>query len=114
MNPHCTLFAGCAIFASLFSVQGASAQETNGLSESGWSDPLGARRPLFTLQKDNLKKELQRNGILQYSRNAKFRIGIPLASFGDDGPKLMFTYAPRMPGGQQRKVFMIYLQMDLE
>lgn len=109
MNPHYSLLAGCAIFATLFIAQGAVAQEAGELA-----DPRDGSRPLFTLQKNNWKKELQEEGILHYSRTSRFRVGIPLASFGDKGPKLMFTYAPRLPGGQQRKVFLIYLHIDLE
>lgn len=109
MNPHCSLLAGCALIVTLFSAQGAGAQEAGELD-----DPHDRVRPLFTLQKHNWKKELQEEGILHYSRTSKFRVGVPLATFGHKGPKLMFTYVPRMPGGQQRKVFLIYLHMDLE
>ncbi|MDB5840381.1 MAG: hypothetical protein JWQ23_2333 [Herminiimonas sp.] len=70
--------------------------------------------PLLSIQANNWKKDLQRQGILHYSSSSRYRVAVPLASFGDQGPKLLFTYAPRLPGGEQRKVFLFYLQMEID
>jgi hypothetical protein len=42
--------------------------------------------------------DLERAGIVNRALPAPYRIALPLASFGDNGPTLMFTYARTLPG----------------
>jgi hypothetical protein len=106
MNLHCQKLVHSAIFSCMLASASAWAQQTD---HSSIPD-----RPLFSLQTDNLKKELQRDGILQNSSASRYRVAVPLASFGEKGPKLMFTYAPKIVGGEQRRVFLLYLHIDLD
>jgi hypothetical protein len=43
---------------------------------------------------EDWKKNLEQKGILDRSLPAPYRVALPIANFGDKGPKLMFTYAP--------------------
>ena len=58
------------------------------------------------------RRELEKSGVL--SRTGPFRVALPLASFGDKGPKLMFTYVPRMKDDAGSKVFMLFLRFNVE
>lgn len=54
------------------------------------------------------KKNLERKGIIDRSLPRPYRVALPLASFGDDGPKLMFTYAPAT------KAPVIFIKIELD
>jgi hypothetical protein len=58
------------------------------------------------------REELQRSGVLD--SRGPFQLGLPLAAFGDKGPRLMFTYVPRMRDDTATRVFLFYLRMNLD
>jgi hypothetical protein len=58
------------------------------------------------------RRDLEKSGVL--SRTGPFRVALPLVSFGDKGPKLMFTYVPRMKDDAGSKVFMLFLRFNME
>jgi hypothetical protein len=58
------------------------------------------------------RRQLEKAGVL--SRTGPFRVALPLASFGDNGPKLMFTYVPHMKDDAGSKVFMLFMRFNLE
>lgn len=59
-----------------------------------------------------LARYLNSAGIL--SRTGPYRIALPLASFGEHGPKLLFTYVPRMKDGTGSKVFMFFIRAEID
>lgn len=56
---------------------------------------LSQRNQNITLdKKSDLRRDLDSAGILD--RTGPYRFALPVASFGEKGPKLLFTYIPRM------------------
>jgi len=43
--------------------------------------------------------ELEQAGIINRSLRGPYRVAVPLISFGHAGPKVMITYARKLPGG---------------
>lgn len=43
-----------------------------------------------------------------------FGSGLPLATFGSNGSRLLFTYLPRMKDAATSGVFMFYIRMNLD
>ncbi|MES2535915.1 MAG: hypothetical protein V4632_08590 [Pseudomonadota bacterium] len=70
--------------------------------------------PLLKMQRESWKASLERQGFIDRSLPPPYRIAVPLMAFGDNGPKLMFTYAPRMPGTGQRQVFLVFVKIPLD
>jgi hypothetical protein len=78
-------------------------------------DGYGISDPGPTLNLDSnaaLRRDLEKSGVL--SRTGPFRVALPIASFGDNGPKLMFTYVPRMKDDAGSKVFMLFMRINLD
>lgn len=57
--------------------------------------------------------DLERTGIINRSLRGPYRIAVPLMSFGDAGPKLMLTYARRLPG-QEKKGVLLFIHIPME
>jgi hypothetical protein len=74
---------------------------------------LSQRNQDITLDMNsNLRRDMESAGIL--SRTGPYRFALPLASFGDKGPKLLFTYVPRMKDGVASKVFMFVVRINID
>ena len=59
------------------------------------------------------RRDLEKSGAL--SRVGPYRVALPLASFGDKGPKLLLTYVPRARDGMGAdKTVMLLLRMHLD
>jgi hypothetical protein len=56
---------------------------------------------------EDWKKNLEQKGIIDRSLPAPYRVALPLASFGDKGPKIMFTYAP------STKAPLVFIKLEL-
>ena len=50
--------------------------------------------------------ELEQAGIVNRSLRGPYRVAVPLMSFGPAGPKLMVTYARKLPGTNNDGVFL--------
>jgi hypothetical protein len=50
--------------------------------------------------------ELEQAGIVNRSLRGPYRVAVPLMSFGPTGPKLMITYARKIPGTNDDGVFL--------
>src|SRR5690348_4981590 len=51
--------------------------------------------------KQSWRQDLEKAGVL--NRYSPYRVALPLMSFGDNGPKLLVTYVPRMRDGGASK-----------
>jgi hypothetical protein len=69
---------------------------------------------LLKVQRENWKASLERQGYIDRSLPAPYRVAMPLMSFGDRGPKVMFTYAPTLPGTNQRQVFLLFIKIPID
>jgi hypothetical protein len=59
------------------------------------------------------RSDLEKSGAL--SRVGPYRVALPLASFGGNGPKLVLTYLPRMRDGMgAEKAVMLFLRMNVD
>lgn len=56
---------------------------------------------------------LQEAGILNLSLPNPYRIAMPLMSFGDTGPKVMLTYAKKMPGNIEGKGLLLFITIEI-
>lgn len=54
--------------------------------------------------------DLERSGYFNRSLPRPYRVAIPLAQFGEQGPKLMITYA-RTPGGAEGVLVFMTIRM---
>jgi hypothetical protein len=96
----------------------AHAQSQNYLLED-WSanrgeaaDPARTGGLSFNLR-SNWRSDLEKSGAL--SRFGPYRVGLPLASFGDNGPKLVLTYLPRPRDGLGAdKAVMLFLRINID
>jgi hypothetical protein len=93
------------IVRSVLSILGFSAAEACCQPES----PM-----LLKMQHENWKASLERQGYIDRSLPAPYRVAIPLMSFGDQGPKVMFTFAPTLPGTSQRQVFLLFIKIPID
>ena len=59
-----------------------------------------------------LQRDLSNAGILD--RAGPYRFAMPVASFGEKGPKLLFAYVPRMNDGVGSKVFMFVVRINID
>lgn len=57
---------------------------------------------------EDWRKSLEQNGIIDRSQAAPYRVALPLANFGEKGPKLMFTYA------QKNKAPLLFIKLELD
>ena len=74
---------------------------------------LSQRNQEMTLdRKSDLRRDLDNAGIL--NRTGPYRFALPVASFGEKGPKLLFTYIPRTKDGVASKVFMFVVRMNID
>lgn len=60
------------------------------------------------------RSELQRMGFYHPKLPRAYRIGVPVFQFGDNGPKLMVGYTPRLQPIDGRKVFLVYATFELD
>src|SRR6476619_553511 len=95
----------------------ASAAGTQTRPLDSWSleasNSLSPHGPGMNLdRKTELDRYLRSSGIL--SRTGPYRVALPLASFGTNGPQLLFTYVPRMKDGGGSKVFMFFIRMNID
>jgi hypothetical protein len=75
-------------------------------------DPAHTGGLSFNLR-SNWRSDLEKSGAL--SRIGPYRVGLPLASFGDKGPKLVLTYMPRVRYGMgTNKAVMLFLRFDID
>lgn len=91
----------------LFLVLPAFAQEAQTVNEttafstydpiSGFSSNLRGRSEYSNLGRE-LIAELEQSGVVNRALRSPYRVALPLVSFGHTGPKLMVTYARRLPG----------------
>jgi hypothetical protein len=58
------------------------------------------------------RRDLEKAGVL--SRNSPYRVALPLVSFGDNGPKLLLTYVPRMKDGSGSKTVLLFLRFNID
>lgn len=59
------------------------------------------------------RRDLERSGAL--SRVGPYRVALPLASFGDNGPRLLLTYMPRARDGLGAdRSLMLFLRINLD
>jgi hypothetical protein len=74
---------------------------------------LSQRNQDMTLDRtSSLRRDLESAGVL--SRTGPYRVALPLASLGEKGPKLLFTYVPRMKDGVGSKVFMFLVRINID
>jgi hypothetical protein len=99
-----------ACFCTAFATAASAQTEASGASER--ISLNAASRSLYSSLNSNRREELEKAGIL--NRNGPYRVALPLASFGENGPKLLFTYIPRMKDNSGSKVFMFYVKMELQ
>ena len=106
----------CLPYALVLAVSTSMAwgQNLRPLSREQDSGYQPAQRSLDAALERNseLARYLNSAGIL--NRTGPYRIALPLASFGEHGPKLLFTYVPRMKDGTGSKVFMFFIRADLD
>jgi hypothetical protein len=58
------------------------------------------------------RRDLEKAGVL--SKNSPYRVALPLVSFGDNGPKLLLTYVPRMRDGGASKTVLLFLRFNID
>jgi hypothetical protein len=76
------------------------------------ADPARTGGLSFNLR-SNWRSDLEKSGAL--SRVGPYRVGLPLASFGDNGPKLVLTYLPRSRDGiGSNKAVMLFLRINID
>lgn len=74
---------------------------------------LSQRNQEMTFDKNSdLRRDLDSAGILD--RTGPYRFALPVASFGEKGPKLLFTFIPRMKDGVASKVFMFVVRINID
>jgi len=101
----CTIAASAATAVAQAGPPGPSSQDTRyGLSQRNQDSAFDTN--------SDLRRELDSAGIL--SRTGPYRLALPLASFGEKGPKLLFTYVPRMKDGVASKVFMFVVRINTD
>ena len=97
------------ILGSLATCMAAQAQ--NRVFRSVGADNYADVTPSLNVD-TSLRKDLERAGVI--SRTGPFRVALPVARFGENGPKLMFTYVPHMKDDAGSKVFMLFMRFDLD
>jgi hypothetical protein len=76
------------------------------------ADPARTGGLSFNLR-SSWRSDLEKSGAL--SRVGPYRVALPLASFGGNGPKLVLTYLPRMRDGMGgEKAVMLFLRMNVD
>lgn len=101
----CTIAGSAATAVAQAEPQGSWNHDTRyGMSQRSQESNLDTN--------SDLRRELYSAGIL--SRTGPYRVALPLASFGEKGPKLLFTYVPRMKDGVASKVFMFVVRINID
>lgn len=62
--------------------------------------------------RESWRQDLEKAGVL--SRNSPYRVALPLVSFGENGPKLLVTYVPRMRDGSGSKTVLLFLRFNID
>jgi hypothetical protein len=78
--------------------------------ESHYGSSVQAGKSLDVTQ--NWRRDLEKAGVL--SKNSPYRVALPLVSFGDNGPKLLVTYVPRMKDGSGSKTVLLFLRFNID
>jgi hypothetical protein len=102
------------IVACAFAGSAATAQAEPSVSwDQDTRYELSQRNQDMTLDRtSSLRRDLESAGVL--SRTGPYRVALPLASLGEKGPKLLFTYVPRMKDGVGSKVFMLLVRINID
>lgn len=90
----------------------AQVQQPLSLDQESRYGPLPHNMDKALDSNSELRRSLISSGVL--SRTGPYRVALPLASFGENGPKLLFTYVPRMRDGAGSKVFMFFIRMNID
>lgn len=73
-----------------------------------------ANQPYLWQEWKALVKPLQQQGFYQPTAPRNFRLGVPLARFGNDGPHLMLGYAPRLSQTGSRNTMLLFINAPLD
>lgn len=57
--------------------------------------------------------ELERAGIVNRSLHGPYRVAVPLMAFGETGPKVMITYARKLPGTSGAKGVLLFINIPI-
>lgn len=105
------LLSLCAIFSSVVAAQDrARSYESFPLLSSDnemaeFSSKLRGRSDFSNVGRQWVA-ELEQAGIVNRSLRGPYRVAVPLMSFGPAGPKLMMTYARKLPGTSDGGMFL--------
>jgi hypothetical protein len=102
------LCAGLAHTAGAQSPANAEAMPLYLPSEDGaeaFSPKLRGRSDFSNVGRE-LVAELEQAGIVNRSLRGPYRVALPLVTFGHSGPKLMVTYARKLPGSGDNGVLL--------
>ena len=108
----CTALAPCATAQQPEDAQGIYSSHDASVNMQGFSSRLRGRSDFSNTGREWVA-DLERTGLVNRSLRGPYRIAVPLMSFGAAGPKLMITYARKLPGQGDNGV-LLFVNIPLE
>lgn len=102
----------CAGLGAMSAAQAQTSSSSRSISAIRAELPGNGGRTTLSNEVIGWRAALLRKGIL--SDTGPYRVALPLATYGDDGPRLLFTYIPRMKDGVGNRVLMFMIKADLD
>ncbi len=108
----------CAVLASSVDAQERSDTQDAfpAVASDTWIDALSFKlrgRSDFSNIGREWVADLERTGILNRSLRGPYRVAVPLMAFGDSGPKVMITYARKLPGTSGEKGVLLFVNIPM-
>lgn len=112
LRPGCFLVMLACAFAGGAATAVAQTQPMRSWDQETRYGPSQRNQDTTLDRNSDLRRDVDSAGIL--NRTLPYRFAMPLASFGENGPKLLFTYVPRMRDGVSSKVFMFLVRINID